>query len=116
VGTFTGHQRDINLAIDMLSGSPAGHHCDDAALLVGELVGNAMLHAGTSIELSVFLRGSGVRIEVADGSPHHPQELTGASETMAGRGLHIVDALAHDWGVEARPAGGKTVWCELRST
>ncbi|MPY63287.1 ATP-binding protein, partial [Streptomyces spongiae] len=36
------------------------------------------------------------------------------SASESGRGLHLVAALADDWGVTPRPtAPGKTVWAEL---
>lgn len=97
----------------LLSRSPARRHCDDAALLVGELVSNAVLHAGTAIELNVDVQAHGVRIEVHDHSPHLPQTVSGAGETMAGRGLHIVDGIAQRWGAEPVHTGGKKVWFEL---
>jgi hypothetical protein len=51
-----------------------------------------------------------VRIEVEDSSPEHPV----VAETAGGRGMHIVDKLAADWGVREHPAtGGKTVWAEV---
>lgn len=99
----------------VLSGSAAQVHCYDAMMLVDELVANAVLHAGTSIELRVWVRDGDVRLEVADGDAHLPQMLGGEGETMAGRGLRIVEALAHRWGVESFPSGGKSVWCELRT-
>ena len=32
---------------------------------------------------------------------------------QSGRGLHVVDALADEWGVELVPDDGKVVWVEL---
>lgn len=45
---------------------------DNAILVVSEVVTNALLHAGTSIDLSAILGEDGLRVVVADGSPHQP--------------------------------------------
>ena len=86
---------------------------DDLALVVTELVANAVRHAGTDIEIRLFPLSGGVRLEVADGStrPLRPRKATIVDE--GGRGLLLVDALATRYGVEAEPAG-KKVWAELR--
>jgi len=34
-------------------------------------------------------------------------------EDTGGRGLHLVDALAGDWGIRRREDGGKVVWFRL---
>lgn len=97
----------------VLSHSTARRHGHDAALLVGELVSNAVLHAGTPIELTVAVEGSNVRIEVLDESAHMPEKVAGVGEMMAGRGLHIVDAIAKRWGAERLADRGKKVWFEI---
>lgn len=86
---------------------------DDLALVVTELVANAVRHAGTDIEVRLFPLGDGVRLEVADGStrPLRPRAATVVDE--GGRGLLLVDALSTRYGVEA-DAVGKKVWAELR--
>lgn len=91
-----------------------GYGClyDDAALIVSELVCNAVRHAGTDIGLTLMSRRRGLRVEVSDGStrPIRPRIATTADE--GGRGLALVDALASHHGVRSAP-GGKTVWAEL---
>ncbi|MCW2500866.1 MAG: ATP-binding region ATPase domain protein [Frankiales bacterium] len=86
--------------------------CDDLALVVTELVANAIRHAGTDIALSLQAIDGGVRVEVRDGStrPLRPRAPRIADE--GGRGLLLVDALCHRYGVEAEP-DGKRVWVEL---
>ena len=42
--------------------------CSDLALVVTELVANAVRHAGTDITVRLSRLGDGVRVEVADGS------------------------------------------------
>jgi len=82
----------------------------DARLVVSELVTNAVLHAGTSIDLNVRLEASALRIEVTDRGADRPQVW--ANDDMSGRGMRIVAALGQAWGV-LDLASGKTVWCEI---
>jgi anti-sigma regulatory factor (Ser/Thr protein kinase) len=85
---------------------------DTATLLVSEVVTNAVLHAGTEIEVALYRAGSRVRIEVADRSPALPAAKGYATDASTGRGLVLLEALVAAWGVEAAP-GGKVVWFEL---
>lgn len=86
--------------------------CPDLALVVTELVANAVRHAGTEIELTLELIPGGVRMQVRDGStrPLRPRPALASDE--GGRGLLLVDALCTRYGVEAEP-DGKRVWVEL---
>jgi anti-sigma regulatory factor (Ser/Thr protein kinase) len=94
----------------------SGDVVDSACLVVSELVTNAVLHAGTSCELTVQVPpevdGDVVRIEVADGDPGVPVAKRYDVDAASGRGLHLVEALSDRYGT--RPLGaGKAVWCEL---
>jgi anti-sigma regulatory factor (Ser/Thr protein kinase) len=86
---------------------------DDAALVLSELVGNAVRHA-TGDVMQVRLRRTGrvLRISVRDGSPVSPRPRTAAVDDESGRGMQIVEALSHRWGWEPVP-GGKVVWAEV---
>lgn len=83
---------------------------DDAALVVSELVTNAVLHARTDLVVRVRRYRRGVaRVEVVDGSSVLPGPRAVTRASRSGRGLTLVDELASDWGVE--PSGtGKVVW------
>jgi anti-sigma regulatory factor (Ser/Thr protein kinase) len=83
-----------------------------ACLLVTELVTNAVLHARTPLTVAVEIRSGGLRMSVADMSPHGPTLRTYDAQATTGRGMHLVDLLSERWGLEERP-GGKAVWCEL---
>ncbi|MGZ6828991.1 MAG: ATP-binding protein [Nocardioidaceae bacterium] len=85
---------------------------DTAALLVSEVVTNALLHAGTPIDLVASVGAEGLRVEVGDGSSHVPVRRRYAATAGTGRGMMMLESLVDDWGV-ARHGDGKTVWFEL---
>ena len=87
---------------------------DDAALVVTELVSNAVLHAGGPITLSASVAhdGSAVRLEVADTSPVPPVLREYGNVASTGRGLTLVARLASRWGIEPADSG-KRVWVEI---
>ncbi|MFD5985373.1 SpoIIE family protein phosphatase [Streptomyces cyaneofuscatus] len=107
---------------------------DDAVTVTNELVTNAVVHAGTTVDLVLRLEEEGgdepsaaLVLEVTD---HHPARPVGAdepgdpgrTETEApaglpdpaeyGRGLQLVATLAESWGITYR-TGLKTVWARL---
>ncbi len=86
---------------------------EDAAMIVTELVANAVDHARSSSTLTIDLDDHGLRVAVRDtcaaGVPH----LAPADpHAPRGRGLQMVDALSTNWGV-TRHGDGKTVWAVL---
>ncbi|MGA5357539.1 SpoIIE family protein phosphatase [Streptomyces purpurascens] len=97
---------------------------DDATLVVSELVTNAVVHAGTDVELECRLEGAdgddketvALVVEVCD---HHPSRAPRGGEPETphdmpeyGRGLRLVGALSEAWGITYR-TGRKTVWARL---
>ncbi|MEU2389628.1 ATP-binding protein [Streptomyces sp. NPDC007369] len=109
-------------------GVPAGSDTADAAALVlAELTANAVTHGrvpGRNFELVVTLTADVLRIEVSDtrgerrppapGSATAPATLAPPAPLAdAGRGLHLVQAVATRWDVRDRPPVGKTVVAEL---
>ena len=85
---------------------------DSVTLLVSEVVTNAVVHAGTELEVSVKLLAEAVRIEVTDRSETLPEPRQAADGDTSGRGMALVEILADAWGVEPLPVG-KTVWFEM---
>jgi hypothetical protein len=91
---------------------------DDAALVMSELVTNAVLHAGTPVQVVVRRMGQGMRVEVGDGSSRlpvvaaeRPEDLL-STRSMTGRGLAVVAATVDRWGAD--PDGsGKLIWAEI---
>ena len=67
--------------------------------------------------LTLYVVGDILRIEVTDTRGQelpHPQQPS--PEAESGRGLLLVEALAHRWGVTEGRFPRKTVWAELRCT
>lgn len=86
--------------------------CEDAALVVTELISNAVRHACTDVELTLVHLQDGIRLEVCDRSQRPVERRLPGLLGEGGRGLHLVDALSTRHGVEAEP-GGKRVWAEM---
>ncbi|MFE6334543.1 ATP-binding protein [Streptomyces sp. NPDC057806] len=88
---------------------------DIAALLVSELVTNALRHATGPIGVRLVRParlGGVLLVEVSDPIPDVPRERIAAPEDESGRGLQLVAHSSRRWGT--RPGGvGKTVWFEL---
>ncbi|MFJ6948899.1 ATP-binding protein [Streptomyces wuyuanensis] len=88
---------------------------DDASLALTELLANVVRHVPDRRCALLIERGpDGVRVEVRDESPVLPRLLGSSPEDESGRGLALVDAVVHKWGVSQTGAPGKTVWFECR--
>jgi anti-sigma regulatory factor (Ser/Thr protein kinase) len=87
---------------------------EDGALIVSELVSNAVEHARReSIRVVIDRPGVAcVRIGVVDFSKAPPVRKASGPENEGGRGLVLVAAPVQDWGSEPLP-WGKRVWAEL---
>jgi two-component sensor histidine kinase len=80
-------------------------------LLVSELVTNSVVHAGGPVTLRAQLDGPVLQVNVDDTAATLPAPRQ--PDTTGGRGLHIVAALATDWGSAPRRGDGKTTWFTL---
>lgn len=90
---------------------------DEAVLLTSELATNAVLHTrsgdGGSFTVSVHATGTVVRVWVEDaGSEGPPCACRTGTYATNGRGLPLLEALSHRWGL-VRANGANTVWFEL---
>ncbi|NJP96613.1 SpoIIE family protein phosphatase [Nonomuraea sp. FMUSA5-5] len=98
------------------------HLTEDAVLLTSELVTNAVVHAGTGVELTCRLDVDAsppkLEIEVED---HHPSRTLPAGEpapaedgalATSGRGLALAGMLADAWGVTYTKTS-KRVWIRM---
>ena len=85
---------------------------DDIELVVSELVTNAVLHAGSEVEVKVGADLEHLQIEVSDFGPGLPLRQDITPEDDYGRGLNILQAVAESWGTTAE-SDRTTVWCKL---
>ncbi|MEV0169834.1 ATP-binding protein [Streptomyces sp. NPDC050803] len=89
--------------------------CDSAALVVSELVTNAIVHTASRHIVCELHDGEDlVRIAVRDQgcAPGEPHPAAQRPDEEHGRGLLLVDALCHAWGAHEH-GPGLLVWAEL---
>ncbi len=95
-----------------LTQAPA-EYIDDVVLVVDELVGNAVTHAGEAVDVSLDLYPWGTVVQVRDrdgDTAAVPRKLAPADdEDVNGRGLFLVNELASAWRVQSDEAGKRVV-------
>ena len=93
-------------------GDTTAYVADVVALLVSEMVTNAVLHARTDVRVSIERGADTIRVEVADECVSGPTVWHFSQQAATGRGLQLVTQLADRWGSEPI-SGGKVVWFEV---
>jgi anti-sigma regulatory factor (Ser/Thr protein kinase) len=96
----------------------AAERCDDIAIVVSELLTNALRHAlpdvgqapRRAVRLALLQPGRAVICAVADPSPKTPVPKESGILCEGGRGLHVIGALADTWGCTPHSHSGKVVW------
>ncbi len=102
---------------------------DDAEMIIGELVVNAVRHglstasrttartgrAENALRLCMLRRQHEIMMAVVDPSNEAPQPRQSDWTGESGRGLQIVGALSHVWGWSPLEGNGKAVWAVLKS-
>jgi len=91
---------------------------EDATLLVSELVTNAVVHAGTDVDLTVALLAESIEIGVTDRHPVRGLPFPSSvveDEREGGRGLMLIAALSYAWGIDYTDRT-KRVWFRLPLT
>jgi anti-sigma regulatory factor (Ser/Thr protein kinase) len=107
---------EARAVLGLLDGRVAREVLDDLRLLVSELVTNSVRHSGADtgekVSLAIARSEQTVRVEVTDPGPgFKPGPRTADYDTPGGWGLHLVDRIAHRWGVVT---GRHTlVWFEI---
>jgi len=84
---------------------------EDAALVMGELVANALTHTDSESVIECRVADAVLHLEVHD-RVALPVQPIGVPGLAGGYGLRVVDALCRAWGCEVEPTG-KRVWAEL---
>ena len=92
--------------------------CEDAQLVASELVTNAVQHSEKigmhPVRMSVVRLAKGVEISVHDPSTSRPILTHPSPDAESGRGMHLIDVLCPDWGVDVSShRGSKRVWARL---
>lgn len=82
----------------------------ELALVVSELVTNAVIHGRGRVGLHLELQGAVIAGEVHDQGPGFFPPLPGLRDGPGGRGLELVSAMTRRWGVHP---GISHVWFEL---
>ncbi|MEU4625687.1 ATP-binding protein [Actinoplanes sp. NPDC023801] len=83
---------------------------DDAAVVVSELVSNAVRHGGSEIVVAVESHAGQITVSVADGSSVVPRPRD--PDGTCGLGLRLIESLTVRWYVQSHE-GGKRVCAEL---
>lgn len=119
-GTDAGSVRVArDFTVDTLHQWGVAERCEDIAVVVSELLTNAVRHAlplprGTGprrpIRLGLLQPGRWLLCAVADPSEAVPVTQTPGSLAESGRGLHIIRALSDNWGYTTPDPMGKVVW------
>jgi len=105
------------LVSDLIAGGVCDSAVCDVALVLSELLSNALRHAdplpGGKIEVSWRLDADCVQVSVADGGGKTQPELGEPTPgATGGRGLRIVAKLSRGWGTSDGDAG-TTVWARV---
>ncbi|MDB1090113.1 ATP-binding protein [Streptomyces sp. ACA25] len=90
--------------------------CDNAQLVVSELVTNALRHtASRTVGCELEIMGKLLRVAVTgDGSGPTERPACATEDDEGGRGLLLVCALSEGWGVQPCDDGrGHVVWADL---
>ena len=83
-----------------------------AVRLTSELVTNAVEHAGGLVSVRARCDDHVLHVEVGDADSKVPERVALVDDSIGGRGMHLVDALATRWSTRSVD-GGKVVWFEL---
>ena len=102
----------------------AGGAVDEVALVVSELLGNAVRHAAPlepdggplgpdGLLLRWRVLPGAVQVEVVDGGGGPVRVTSAAPGATTGRGMHLVAELADSWGTTDDGPGRRAVWASV---
>ena len=96
-----------------LDGVVAPQESADAALVLSELVTNALHHGLGEVVVRASVDGNvAIQLAVTDSGDELPALQPADPTRVGGLGLRVVDQLSSAWGVAPFP-GGKTVWATI---
>ena len=107
-----------HLVSDLIEAGVCAPAVTDAALVISELLSNALRHGGPlpgpALRVAWDLDSDSVRVAVSDGGGSTRPELGQPTPTtIGGRGLRIVARLSLRWGTVSDHEG-TTVWAEVQ--
>jgi len=97
---------------EVLSAWQRPEYEEAGTLLVSELVGNAVLHARSPVQVEIVERDDSILLSVTDRSTVLPVVRRHSREAGTGRGLWLLDQYSAARGVH-RLTDGKVVWAVL---
>lgn len=101
---------------ELLHDWPSQDQVDSAVLLLSETLTNVLVHTDADALMQAEVRGEPggrrMRVEVTDTSDDLPHKRRPGEMASSGRGLVLIELLAHSWGVDPR-GEGKSIWFEL---
>jgi anti-sigma regulatory factor (Ser/Thr protein kinase) len=106
-----------HLVSDLIEAGVCAPAVTDAALVISELLSNALQHGGplpgSALRVDWDLDSDSVRVSVSDGGgPTRPELGQPTPTATGGRGLRIVARLSRRWG-SVSDTQGTTVWAEV---
>ncbi|KES04356.1 phosphatase [Streptomyces toyocaensis] len=101
---------------DLLHDWSSPDQVDSAVLLLSEVLTNVLVHTDADALLLAEVTDGGdgrrIRVEVTDAGDDLPHLRRPGELASSGRGLVLVELLAHTWGVDPR-GEGKSIWFEV---
>jgi anti-sigma regulatory factor (Ser/Thr protein kinase) len=94
------------------SGAVSAAVADDLLLAATELITNAVNAGARTVEVLLETPPPYTKIDVTDDAPGEPRPGNPTAHDTSGRGLRIIEALAHEWGYRTT-GDGKTVWARF---
>jgi anti-sigma regulatory factor (Ser/Thr protein kinase) len=89
---------------------------DDAALLTGELMANAVQNGSGVVTLKIEADNGRLHVGVHDDEEALAEVDRAGTSDLGGTALWIVESMARDWGTDkSGQDSGKTVWFELKA-
>ena len=114
--TAPGHAREQ--ARKALFGWGLGEYCEDAEVIISELVTNAVRHGAGPPTIGIAYDGRQLRIDVHDDGSGRPVRHRVTLDSESWRGLAVIDGLIEPYGgtldvTDDSAGGGKTVSVSL---
>ncbi|WP_462188385.1 MULTISPECIES: ATP-binding protein [unclassified Frankia] len=107
-------QARVRLAAGLAGTGFAAELAEIVVLLASELVTNAVVHGRGEPVLEIRTTDHQMWVGVQDPDSRLPQVQQVDTDSLGGRGMHLVAELAETWGADVIPGDGKVVWFRMR--